>query len=200
MELHSTEITEIAKALAKVQSVLEGASKTSANPHFKSKYADLRAIWDELRDILPENGLSVTQIMSPLDGKDYMITMLMHSSGQWIKSIIPLMIEKVTSQGIGSAISYARRYVLAAIIGVYQEDDDGNAATFISRKQVADLVSMLKGHADIHAHLMTQLAKNNTSALDKIQVDDYEKICAMVAGWVKKKTEKLEENNDEEEE
>jgi hypothetical protein len=195
--LHSTEISEIAKALSKVQSVLEGASKSSVNPHFKSKYSDLRSIWDSLRDILPENGLSVTQIMSPIDGRDYMITMLMHTSGQWIKSVLPLMIEKVTSQGLGSAISYSRRYALAAIVGVYQEDDDGNAATFISRKQVAELVSLLKGHSEIHSHLMTQLAKTNTLALDKIQVDDYEKIYAMVDGWVKKKTEKLEENKDE---
>lgn len=200
MELHSTETAEIAKALAKVQSVLEGASKTSANPHFKSKFADLRSIWDALRDILPENGLSVTQVMTPIGEKDYMVTMLMHSSGQWIKSILPLMIEKMTSQGVGSSISYARRYSLAAIVGVYQEDDDGNAATFISRKQVAELVSLLKGHSEIHSHLMSQLAKTNTSALDKIQVDDYEKVYAMVSGWVKKKTEKLEEKNDEGEE
>lgn len=193
MELHSTEISEIAKALSSVQAVLEGASKNSVNPHFRSKFCDLRSIWDALRDVLPENGLSVTQIMTPMDGKDYLITMLMHNSGQWIKSIHPLMIEKMTSQGVGSSISYARRYSLAAIVGVYQEDDDGNAATFISRKQVAELVSLLKGHADIHSHLMNQLAKANTNALDKIQVDDYEKIYAMVDGWVKKKMEKEEQ-------
>lgn len=215
MELHSQEITEIAMALAKVQSVLEGAKKTSANPFHKSKYADLSEVWDRLKDILPENGLSVSQLMIPLDGRDYLMTFLMHKSGQWLKSYAPIIIQTITSkakdgsetvntkmdsQGIGSAMTYMRRYSLCAMIGVVQEDDDGNAATFISRKQNQDLIGMLKGHPDIYSHLMTQLSKAGIGSTEKIPIVDYEKIYVMVAGWVKKKTEKLEENNDEGEE
>ena len=200
MDLHSSEITEIAKALANVQRVLEGASKSAANPHFKSKYADLRSIWDELRDVLPENGLSVTQIMHPIDGKEYMITMLMHISGQWIKSVLPLMIEKVTSQGVGSAISYARRYALAAIIGVYQEDDDGNAATFISRKQVVELTNLLKGHQDVYNTIVRQLAQKRIETFDKIPICDYEKLLDHVRNLIEKKSEKEIEVISEEDE
>lgn len=215
MELHSQEITEIAKALAKVQAVLEGAKKTSANPFHKSKYADLSEVWDRLKDLLPENGFSVSQLMIPIEGKDFLMTFLMHESGQWLKSYAPIIVQTITSkakdgsetvntkmdsQGIGSAITYMRRYSLCAMIGVVQEDDDGNAATFISRKQIADLVALLKGHPDIHGHLMAQLAKSNILAFDKIAIVDYEKICALVNGWVKKKTEKAEGSNDEGEE
>jgi len=196
LELHSSEIADIAQALSKVQQVLDRASKKSANPHFKSKYAKLEDIWDALRDILPEHGLSVTQIMSPIDGKDYLITMLLHSSGQWLKSIAPLMLEKVTSQGLGSAISYQRRYSLAAITGVCQEDDDGNAASLISRKQVVQVADLLKGHADIYNLIIRQLNDRNIATFDLIPINDFEKLVAHIHNLINKKMEKLQKEID----
>jgi len=130
MEIHSNTVSEIAKALAKAQGEFDSAKKSSVNPHFRSKYADLSAIWDALRDVLPRFELCVTQTLMPNDnGKVFLITTLIHSSGEWFKSYYPLLIEKENSQGMGSAVSYARRYSLAAICGITQEDDDGNLAS-----------------------------------------------------------------------
>jgi len=122
---HSENINEIAKALALCQGEMSFASKDSLNPHFKSRYADLSAVWDAIREPLSKHGLSVTQIVDIADGKPILISMLMHASGQWIKSTIPVINANNTSQGQGSGLTYARRYALAALVGCVQDDDDG---------------------------------------------------------------------------
>ena len=122
--MQSENIVELATALNKVQSELLGAKKDSDNPFFKSKYADLASVWDACREPLTKNGLSVTQIF---DGAN-LITILLHISGQWIKGSIPIIAAKQDPQGIGSAISYYRRYSLAAIVGIVQIDDDAESA------------------------------------------------------------------------
>jgi hypothetical protein len=122
---HSENINEIAKALALCQGEMSFASKDSLNPHFKSRYADLSAVWDAIREPLSKHGLSVTQIVDIADGKPILISMLMHASGQWIKSVIPVINANNTSQGQGSGLTYARRYALAALVGCVQDDDDG---------------------------------------------------------------------------
>jgi hypothetical protein len=125
----SENINELATALAKAQGSLEGAKKDSANPHFKSKYADLASVWDACRDALSKNSLSVVQLPGECaDGKIEMTTMLLHSSGQWISERLTIPLAKVDAQGYGSAVTYARRYALAAAVGIAPEDDDGNAA------------------------------------------------------------------------
>lgn len=129
MTLHSEQINEIAAALAKAQGAIEGASKDKVNPAFRSKYADLASVWDAAREPLSSNGLSVVQIPNNTpDGLD-LVTMLMHSSGQWISSRYPIRPVKNDPQGIGSAITYGRRYSLMALVGIAPEDDDGNAAS-----------------------------------------------------------------------
>jgi len=129
----SDDIKELAIALNKVQAVLEGAKKDSVNPFYKSKYADLESVWEAARPLLATNGLSVTQTLGyVLSGNGEMmttlITTLLHESGQYISGEMPLLLKTPDPQGQGSAISYARRYGLAAILGIYQTDDDAEVA------------------------------------------------------------------------
>jgi hypothetical protein len=127
--LKSEQINELATALSKAQSEIKGAAKTSQNPFFKSSYADLQEVWDACREPLTQNGLSVIQTTIVQEGMVQLETTLLHSSGQWITSFYPLRPTKDDPQGMGSAFSYARRYCLAAIVGVYQKDDDAESAT-----------------------------------------------------------------------
>jgi hypothetical protein len=127
----SAEIGELAKALAAAQSEMTAATKDATNPHFKSKYATLASVWDAIRKPLTANGLSVSQILEAEQGGVAVRTMLLHSSGQWLASryVMPIG-ERLTPQAMGSAITYARRYALSAIVGIApDDDDDGNAAT-----------------------------------------------------------------------
>lgn len=129
----STDCGELFAALATAQKEIVGAVKDSNNPFFKSKYADLSAVWDACHGPLNTNGISIIQLPSS-DPKTPDIvtvtTVLGHKSGQWISSSLSVRPTKADAQGMGSAISYARRYTMAAIAGVaYIEDDDGNAAS-----------------------------------------------------------------------
>lgn len=125
----SDQINELASALSKAQGEMAPAIKDSSNPFFKSKYADLSSIWNACRDALSKNGLSIIQTVDMKEGQYVLITTLAHSSGQWISSIFPILNDKGNAQGLGSAITYMRRYALSAIVGVTcDEDDDGNAA------------------------------------------------------------------------
>jgi hypothetical protein len=129
MSEQSEQIGELAKALAVAQGKITGALKDSSNPFFKSRYADLASVWDACRGPLSENGLAVVQLTEADDSGVYVTTTLAHSSGQWIRSRLRLQPKDATPQGMGSAITYGRRYALAAIVGVAQVDDDGNAAS-----------------------------------------------------------------------
>jgi len=127
----SENIADLATALSKAQAEIEGAVKDKANPAFRSRYADLGNVWDAIRIPLTKNGLSVVQMpsMQEGNGEPLLITRLMHSSGQWLEGSYPLRPSKADPQGYGSAITYARRYALMAVLGVAPEDDDGNAAS-----------------------------------------------------------------------
>jgi hypothetical protein len=129
MSEQSEQINELASALAKAQGKITGALKDSANPFFKSKYADLAACWDSCRLPLSENGLSVIQVPAADDQGVILTTILAHSSGQWIKSVLRMVPKDGSPQSVGSALTYARRYALAAMVGLAQVDDDGNAAS-----------------------------------------------------------------------
>jgi len=118
---------ELFSALSKAQAQIKGAFKDSTNPHFKSRYADLESVIEAMRVPFAANGLGFIQSASA-DGQ-HMQTILVHSSGESITTQVPLIITKNDMQGVGSAITYARRYGLAAACGVSQTDDDGTAAT-----------------------------------------------------------------------
>jgi len=126
--LKSEQINELSAALAKAQSEIENASKTSSNPHFKSKYADLAEILNTVRPVFSAHGLAIVQMPSFESGVAHVETLLTHSSGQWISNVCSAPVGKQDAQGVGSAITYLRRYSLAAFAGVAQEDDDGNSA------------------------------------------------------------------------
>ena len=125
----SETIKDLAAALSKAQGQIEGAKKDSENPHFRSKYADLASVWEACREALSASGLAVVQSPGPVaDGRMEMTTQLVHSSGQWMRGTLTIPLGKVDAQAYGSATTYARRYALAAFVGVAPEDDDGNAA------------------------------------------------------------------------
>lgn len=128
MNTHSENIAELAIALAKAQSENGTVTKDAANPYFKSKYASLASVWEAVRPALTKNGLSVIQMPSHDEHGYYLETMLVHSSGQWIKSRIYMKPVKDDPQGIGSICSYMRRYSLQAMTMVCPEDDDAEAA------------------------------------------------------------------------
>ena len=124
----SPEIKDLFAALTKAQVAIKGASKDSKNPHFKNVYASLESTWDAVKDPLAENGLCITQLVHEANSHYYLITTLGHISGQWISSSIPLLMQKHDMQGLGSAITYARRYGLQAILSCPSIDDDGEAS------------------------------------------------------------------------
>lgn len=120
----------LATALAKAQAEIKAALKDSKNPHFKSSYADLTSVWDACRTALTKNGLSVIQKTDFAEGEVWLETILLHADGDQITGRYPLRPQQQTPQGYGSALTYARRYSLAAMVGVVaDEDDDGNAAS-----------------------------------------------------------------------
>ena len=126
----SESIKELATALAKAQGEIKGAVKDSANPFFKSKYADLASVVEAIRAAFAKNGLSYTQHISDSEKNEVRVeTIIMHSSGEWLScGVLALPVSKADAQGYGSALTYARRYSLSAAAGVAAEDDDGNAA------------------------------------------------------------------------
>lgn len=125
----SESIAALSAALAKAQGQVGGAKKDSANPHFKSKYADLASCWEACREALSQNDLAIIQAPGEAGGGVVeMTTMLVHKSGEYISERLTIPLAKVDAQGYGSAITYARRYALTSFVGIAPEDDDGNAA------------------------------------------------------------------------
>lgn len=126
--MKSETIGALAAALAKAQSQISGAVKDAANPFFKSKYADLESVWQACRKPLTDNGLSVTQTSRYTPDGLMLVTTLLHTSGEWIAGEMPVLVKDNSPQAQGSGLTYARRYALAALVGIYQTDDDGEAA------------------------------------------------------------------------
>lgn len=135
----SPSLKSLAASLAKAQAVMQPAAKDHENPFFKSRYADLPSVWDAIREPLTANGLSVVQLPAEAaPGRVALTTMLLHSSGEWIASTASMRLVKDDPQGAGSGLTYLRRYMLAAAVGVVaDEDDDANAATAPQGKRVA---------------------------------------------------------------
>ncbi|MCA3125179.1 MAG: ERF family protein, partial [Rhodocyclaceae bacterium] len=118
-------------ALAKAQAVMTTAAKGAVKPHFKSRYADLASVWEAWRAAWPPQGLAVVQTL--LDAPAGMLrleTVLLHASGEERRSTLSFPVAQSTPQAYGSALTYARRYALSALVGIVaDEDDDGNAAS-----------------------------------------------------------------------
>ena len=125
----SEQVTEIFKALVKAQGETKNATKDAENPYFGSKYADLSSIIEATKKPLSDNGLAVIQSPSTEQGSVTITTRIIHISGQWIESSLTFVVQKSDPQSIGSAITYGRRYTWAAMLGITQEDDDGNGGS-----------------------------------------------------------------------
>lgn len=135
----SESIMKLTEALSKAQGMMGAAIKDSQNPFFHASYADLASCWDACREPLSKNGLAVIQRPEIVDGKLRLATILAHISGEWISGEYPIEpMRQVKDKGweasgdpqsMGSAVTYARRYSLSAMVGIASEDDDGNAAT-----------------------------------------------------------------------
>jgi hypothetical protein len=130
--MRSEQINELAAALSKAQGEMKLAELNRANPFFKSSYSTLSAVIAACQEPLSKNGLAYSQFVQRNESGLCVETMLMHSSGQYLSSVCPLIVGKQDMQGLGSAITYAKRYALQAMVGVASdedpEDDDGNGA------------------------------------------------------------------------
>jgi len=120
----SPDIAELAKALAAAQGKIKNAAKDSKNPHFNRSYADLASVWEACRGPLTENGLAIVQQPVSDEKRVGVVTTLVHQSGQWMRSTLWIVPERPGPQPLGSALTYGRRYSLAAFVGVAPDDDD----------------------------------------------------------------------------
>ena len=130
MKLFSDSLANIAPAIVKAQSKMGNALKDSKNPFFKSSYADLNAVREAVLPAFNEEGISVLQPTVFIDGRKFVQTTLLHTSGEYYSALTEILSTKEgDAQAQGSGISYARRYGLQSLANVGAEDDDGNAAS-----------------------------------------------------------------------
>lgn len=171
---------EISKALQKFQSEIKPVVKDTENPFFKSTYADLTAITEAIKEPLKKNGLCYTQTMKS-NGQNILKTILLHAdSGEMIESECPLILVKQDMQSLGSAITYARRYSLSAILGlVTEDDDDGNRASGHKKESHAE---PKKTPAELYRLMV--------DALDKtIAESDIDRLATISNKWAHKKND-----------
>ncbi len=200
---HSESLEHIAPALIAAQGMIQGAIKDANNPFFKSSYADLESCWDAVKPALQANGLAIVQTMSfvPEAGPS-LITMLLHSTGEYISGEQPVCAKTNTPQDMGSAITYARRYGLSAIVGLIQVDDDGHAATkpkaegtpdpqgtstadpnLISEAQLKRLFAIQKKVQMPDANLKVIAAEMGIKSRNSIPKDKYNDLCHLIENW-----------------
>lgn len=159
----SMSIANLAQALSAAQGEITGAKKDSENPFFKSSYADLAACWEACRAPLAKHGLAVIQTTCEAAEGVRVVTTLAHKSGEWIRGTLQMKPVKNDPQGIGSCITYARRYALAAIVGLAQVDDDANAASGKDKPKVESVTSTVM----IDPKKQTEFLKAFTETLKK---------------------------------
>jgi hypothetical protein len=125
----SEEIGHLSAALVKAQSEVDNAVKNATNPHFRSSYANLEAVLFTVKPILAKHDLSVVQFPGYGDGVCTLSTLVLHKTGEWLQSEAGAPLDKPTAWSVGSCVTYLRRYSLASICQIAQEDDDGSAAS-----------------------------------------------------------------------
>ena len=162
----SESITDLAKALLNVQQRLQPVLKDAENPFTKSWYASLNSVMDACRDALIENGIWLCQYPVPVEQPNSLglVTKLTHAeSGQWQSSLAVVPLPKADPQGMGSAMTYCRRYALTAMLGMVTEDDDGEGAR-TGRKTPSRPKLPVNSPETKKAHLPGPNVKNNSSA------------------------------------
>jgi len=163
----SDSINAISKALVQAQRNIKFAIKDSTNPHFKSRYADLGSVIDAVKPALNEAGIAFLQTASASEaGFISLTTRLIHESGEWIEDTANCPLQKNDAQGVGSCMSYLRRYNLSAICGLYQDDDDGEA----TRMNPEDYIKKINESKTIdelqknYATIISEVRNNKTVA------------------------------------
>ncbi len=138
----SEQIDAISAALVNAQKAIRNVTKSGKNPHFKSTYATLADVLDEVRPKFAHFGVYIMQAAINGEGANIGVTTrLLHSSGQWIESTLYVAPMKFDAQGAGSAIKYLRRYALMSMAGLGdEEDDDGEAAVAQPQPQRVGMV------------------------------------------------------------
>jgi len=182
-QISSENIGKLAEALAKAQSTMQEAKQDAKNPFFKSNYADLTSVWRACRRSLTENGLSISHSTMLSDGEIILVTTLLHSSGEWQRGYYPLMLAKRDAQSMGSAITYAKRYALAAMVGVCAEGEDDDAEATMDRKaSISDdqLKLLIKSIGDNTEAKDIILKRFSAKALNEIPKDSF----ATVMNWL----------------
>ena len=131
-------LARLALALSKAQAEMRNPIKDKENPHYKSRYADLGSVRDAVMPALAKYGLAVTQTVDRVGDADVLVTTLLHERGGSVQSRYPIRPVKGDPQGFGSAVTYARRYSLSALVCVAaDDDDDGEAGSAPQRSQPA---------------------------------------------------------------
>jgi len=135
----SDQINELAAALAKAQGQIVPAKFDGQNPHLKNRYTTLAAVWDAIRKPLSDNGLAVAQVVTTeVDGM-FLLTRLMHSSGQYIQAVYPITAGDnrgvSSAQAVGSALTYARRYSLTALWSMAKENVRAQALPLVQKNK-----------------------------------------------------------------
>lgn len=213
-QYQSENIADLMGALAKAQGKMHGAKKDSANPFFKSRYADLNSVWEACREALSENGLAVVQTVRERETGDICLhTTLGHASGQWMASSMPIRIKgdgkNNELQMLGSSLSYLRRYSLAALVGVApaDEDDDGNSGTgykapqpreasvaqipVISTTQASEIRSMMaQCDNEFVTKIMVYLGTNGMTSIDKMLISFFEPIKKRIQKYLSEESQK----------
>lgn len=190
--MQSEQINELVKALAKAQSEIKGAKMDSKNPYFKSDYADLTSTWEACKGPLTQNGIALMQTVDARETGPVLVTTLAHTSGQWIKSYLPLTIMKNDPQGVGSAITYARRYALAAMVGICPLDDDAEAAMEITEKDRQALSQELQKLPEPEKAIEFFKQKFNVFDLGTVNRQDFTTMISTIKKQAMKKERKYE--------
>lgn len=180
-------VNNIYAALARAQATYTSAQKSGYNPHYKSSFSTFEDLVAASRESLVREGLSICQYLHSEDDKEYLITLLMHSSGEIIKSKVRIYVKDSTDiQKFGSAMTYLKRYVYASIcaISTSEHDDDGDSVapeSLISDKQVWLVRSYIKGDVELEekickhygiGHLKDLPAKYVNQIVDKLKAKE----------------------------
>jgi len=186
--LTSESITAIMPAFIKAQGNFAPAVKSATNPHFKSKYVALDGVIDAVAEPLRKEGIAIVQMTDVEDAQTILVTRLIHESGEWIGSRYPVHPVKADPQGEGSALTYARRYALMALVGIAPEDDDGNAAVKavekpVDEKQAATLRDLIEATASDTAKFC---AVFGIKSVDDMPAGKFDQAMAMLKAKQKK--------------
>ena len=192
---HTNSLASIGAALSKAQASVKTAIKDSTNPHLKTRYADLLSVWDACRAVLAENDLSVVQLpVSDEPGYVALETMLLHASGEYISARCRVRLTRDDPQGLGSGLTYLRRYALSAALGIVaDEDDDAQSASTppapaprllsvdAARRLASQLEALLPGtpHAELsHAEYASQVVGRSVQKLTELTTQEAGKVYA----------------------